>query len=274
MIDRPATEMTRYDTRKQTLDRLYCENNRPGCISPDPLQFVYRCEREQDREITAFLAALFAYGRVAQINKTVSALLAVMDRQPHAYIAHTPDHRIAADFSQMQYRFTRPGHVIALIRGIRRVILDYSSLENCFLTGYADHHETVIPALTRFMEKITCFGPITHLCADPTKKSACKRNHLFLRWMVRKDAVDPGLWKGVCPSKLIVPVDTHMFRIGTLLGFTRRKSADLVTALDITRGFKAFCPEDPVRYDFALTRFGIRDRMALSRIEKMLNEQH
>ncbi|MFW6062129.1 MAG: DUF2400 family protein [Planctomycetota bacterium] len=96
---------------------------------------------------------------------------------------------------------------------------------------------------------------------DPSRGSACKRLLLWLRWMVRRDAVDPGDWRGVPASKLVIPLDVHMHRITRLLGFTRRKQANLATAMEVTAGFARLCPADPVRYDFALTRFGIHPDM-------------
>ena len=98
---------------------------------------------------------------------------------------------------------------------------------------------------------------------DPSKGSACKRLALYLRWMVRNDEVDPGGWKMVDPSALLIPLDTHMFNICTTLGLCSRKAADGRSAIEITEAFKKVCPEDPVRYDFALTRFGIRSDMKL-----------
>ncbi|MFC1474950.1 TIGR02757 family protein, partial [bacterium] len=96
-----------------------------------------------------------------------------------------------------------------------------------------------------------------YLTPAPRRGSACKRMNLFLRWMVRRDDVDPGPWTDVPASKLVVPLDTHMHRISSGMGLTSRKQADLKTAIEITDAFRAISPEDPVRYDFALTRLGI-----------------
>ena len=93
---------------------------------------------------------------------------------------------------------------------------------------------------------------------SPERGSACKRINLFLRWMVRKDRVDPGGWDKVPRSMLIIPLDTHMYHICTGLNMTCRKSADMTTAVEITEAFRKIAPEDPVRYDFSLTRLGIR----------------
>lgn len=96
------------------------------------------------------------------------------------------------------------------------------------------------------------------LFPDPRKGSACKRHNLFLRWMVRKeDGVDLGIWTALSPGDLIVPVDTHMARMGCRMGWTRRRAPDWLMAEEITAAFRAVCPDDPVKFDFALTRIGI-----------------
>jgi len=99
--------------------------------------------------------------------------------------------------------------------------------------------------------------------------SDLKRLHLFLRWMVRRDEVDPGGWESVTPARLIVPLDTHMHRIALRLGLTSRKQANLRTAGEITAAFRALERDDPVRYDFCLTRLGIRNDMS---IEEFLDD--
>ena len=86
--------------------------------------------------------------------------------------------------------------------------------------------------------------------------------------MIRKDAVDPGGWKGINKAKLIVPLDTHMHKIAKTLCFTDKKSADIQIALEITQNFAHLCPKDPVKYDFALTRFGIRGELNLKQVAK------
>ena len=131
--------------------------------------------------------------------------------------------------------------------------------------------ETVLSGLRFLSDQIRNREQIGHLLADPKKKSACKRSHLFLRWMVRNDLVDPGGWDHVSPSKLIIPVDRHMHTSGVILGFTSRKSADLKTALEITNGFRKIAPQDPVKYDFCLTRFGIRRDLDMESLKKMID---
>jgi len=92
--------------------------------------------------------------------------------------------------------------------------------------------------------------------------------NLFMRWMVRRDDVDPGGWKAVKPADLIVPLDTHMHKIGLKFGLTKRRQANIKTAVEITKGFSRFSPKDPVKYDFALTRFGIRNDLEIKMLDR------
>jgi len=124
------------------------------------------------------------------------------------------------------------------------------------MAHFRPEDDTVIPALEGFAKAFFPSGS-PFLIPAPSKGSACKRLNLFLRWMVRQDEVDPGGWDLIPPSKLVVPLDTHMHRIGLLLSFTNRKQADLQTALEITDAFRKVAPHDPVKYDFVLTRLGI-----------------
>ncbi len=131
------------------------------------------------------------------------------------------------------------------------------------MQGYNDSDKNIIPSLTRFCDSLTAAHngqptrSLKYLLADPARGSACKRLNLFLRWMVRDDDVDTGLWKSVDKAKLIVPIDVHMGRLCKILGFYSRKSVSLRAAIDITESFREIEPSDPVKYDFALSRIGI-----------------
>ena len=153
----------------------------------------------------------------------------------------------------------------ALLAGAGRLIRRHGSLGACFAAGAAPDDQTVLPALRAFAAELDAAagGGCGHLLPDPRRQSACKRLNLMLRWLVRRDRVDPGGWDAVSASSLIVPLDTHIHRIGLGLGATRRRSAGMRTALEITAAFRGIAPEDPVRYDFALTRLGIRGEMDL-----------
>lgn len=257
---------------QKTLDAVYEKYHKPVLVAPDPLQFVRGVQAVREREITALIAASLAYGRVEQILKAVTRVLAPMHGRPLDYVCMTPERDIAREFQSFKYRFATGDHLTSLIMGMRDVIHRFGSLETCFVQGQSPTDETVLPALTFFTRELTRVGNPGHLTARPEKGSACKRSHLFLRWMVRKDAVDPGGWQEVSPARLIIPLDTHMHRAGRLLGFTTRKQADMKTALEVTRGFKSICPDDPVKYDFSLTRFGIHPDMDVDDLKDMMRE--
>ena len=251
---------------KTRLNELYRTYNRRKFVHPDPLEFLYRYPDRRDREIAGLIASALAYGRVAQILKSVTRVLAAMGDSPHEFIHHTTPAGIHAVYDGFKHRFTVHSDLVALIAGMRKTILDYGSLNECFVAGLKRTDPTVLGALDAFLGKLDCRGG--YLLPLPGRGSACKRMHLYLRWMVRNDAVDPGGWKGISPAQLIIPLDTHMAHIGRTLGLTRRKSADQSMALELTQAFRDISPNDPVKYDFALTRFGIRSDMEMSDLLK------
>jgi len=249
---------------KATLEELYRRYNRRRYVHPDPLEFLYRYPDLLDREIAALIAASLAYGRVTQILRSVASVLDRMGQSPRDLLMKSTERRLQAVFSGFKHRFTTDDELVSMMMGMKRVITGYGSLNECFLAGLNLKDETVLPALAGFVSRLGCKAQ--YLLPSPEAGSACKRLNLFLRWMVRKDAVDPGGWQGVPRSKLIVPVDTHMAKIGQALALTTKKSANLHMALEITNSFRRFAPNDPVKYDFALTRFGIRDDMSIDEL--------
>jgi uncharacterized protein (TIGR02757 family) len=239
------------------LDQIYDRYHRRCFVHPDPLEFLYGYKDLRDREIVALIASSLAYGNVKQILRSVSRVLSQMGPRPSLFLLNSPFNQIAELFSDFKHRFTTGQDITHLLWGVRLVIEKHGSLQKCFLSRLRRDDQTVLPALSAFVEKVFPNG-CDFLIPNPDRGSACKRLNLFLRWMVRRDEVDPGGWDEVPPSKLLVPLDTHMHRIAIRLGLTKRKQADLRTALEITEAFRKISPGDPVRYDFVLTRFGIR----------------
>jgi len=253
---------------KERLDAIYFQYNRQSYIDPDPLLYLYDYPDKQNREIAGLIAASFAYGQVLQIMKTVKRVLQKMSPSLFEYVMHRSRNEMTRDFKGFVYRFARDTHLVDLLWGVKNVLQQFGSLENCFCSGMSEKNETILPGLIFLCNHLDPEKKIGHLLADPEKTSACKLSHLFLRWMVRHDEVDPGGWDQIDPSKLIIPVDRHIHRIGHLLGFTNRKSADLKTAFEITQGFRRLVPEDPVKYDFCLSRYGIRNELTLEDLKE------
>jgi uncharacterized protein (TIGR02757 family) len=240
------------------LNSYYERYNRREYVHPDPLEFLYNYSDTVDREIAGIVASSLAYGRVAQILNSVNKVLEVMGESPSLFLKNSSIDEITDCFKGFKHRFARDKDLVGLLLAIKSIMAKHDTLNEAFLCGYSPSDENILPALASFTEMISSAANGTNLISAPSKGSACKRLNLFLRWMVRSDDVDPGGWRGISPSKLIVPLDTHMYRISSRLGFTKRKQANLKTAIEITKAFAAIDPEDPVRFDFALTRLGIR----------------
>ena len=259
-------------TRRQTsrladvLDALYLKYNHREFIGDDPLQFVYKYSDYADMEVTGFFASALAYGRVGQISKSLEKLFSIMGTSPAGFVREfrSADRRFLKDF---KHRFNTGDDIADLIVLLKHVITKHGSIEGYFLDGCSDSDVNILPGLANFCRGLTGLyagrhgRPVSrglmYLLVSPARKSACKRLNLFLRWMVRDDDVDTGLWKGVDASKLIVPVDVHMARLCGILGFHNSKNATLKTAVEITDNFAKIVPSDPVKYDFALSRIGI-----------------
>ncbi len=245
------------------LDHLYRSFHHRCYVHPDPLEFLYHFDNLRDREIAALIASSLAYGRVSQILNSVSVVLKRIGPSPSFFLLDSTLEGLLSIFSDFRHRFTTGENISSLLWGARCAIKKYGSLLDCFLDGFSDRDDTVLPALSTFVGVLDVkHDGLWHgLLPSPNRGSACKRLNLFMRWMMRQDNVDPGGWSMVPKSKLIIPLDTHMHRIGLLLNLTNRKQADLRTALEMTDAFRMLVPEDPVRYDFVLTRLGIRKDM-------------
>ncbi len=243
---------------------LYGCYNRRDLVSPDPLQFLYGYGRTEDREIAALIASSLAYGRVAQILRSVEAVLGAMGPSPRHFVERGTLAEWREIFHGFRHRFTDGDDVAYLLDGVRRVIADAGRL-GIYLARARAGTGSLTGALDSLIERLEN-GRKNTLLSRPALGSACKRHFLMLRWMGRRDRVDPGGWDSVNPAELIVPLDTHMYQICRALRFTRRRTADLKTAGEVTAVFRQMCPLDPVRYDFVLTRFGIRDDLDQDRL--------
>ena len=245
---------------KAELEALHRRYDSREWVHPDPLEFLYRYEDPEDREVVGFIASSLAYGRVAQILASVGKVLDPMGESPARFLDETSPDRLASMFRAFVHRFTTGSELASMLAGLKKVRHRFGSLQRCFLKGHSPEDDTVIPALSFLLNQVGAPGNsrCNSLLPLPERGSACKRHHLFLRWMVRKDGVDPGGWDPVSPAQLVIPLDTHMYRICFAWGFTARRNAGGAAALDATRAFRNIAPEDPVRYDFALTRLGIR----------------
>jgi uncharacterized protein (TIGR02757 family) len=236
-------------------------------IEPDPLQFLHRFSNPADIELIGFISSVFAYGNVTQIIKTIEKITAILGAHPVDFLLKSNRGKIQKAFNGVVHRFYSEEDVVTLFLVLKSVYKEYGMIKNLFLKFYHSGNENLRISISLFSKAFITIAEkekrnITHgvvfMCPAPEKGSACKRMNLFLRWMVRKDELDFGLWNEIPASKLIIPVDTHIARICKQLNLTSRKNADWKMAEEITANFKKYDPHDPVKYDFAICHIGMR----------------
>jgi len=251
---------------KQNLENHYKAFDRTK-LEPDPLQFLHLFKDERDIEVVGLIASIFAYGNVKQIENTLKKLIIVFDGKPYSFIKNFSLSKDSKIISGIKHRFYSEDDVLKLFIILNKEIKKHKSIKQIFLQGYNISDENVKNGISNFSKHfinsfIETFGEVSDgikfMFPLPEKGSACKRMNLFLRWMVRKDELDFGLWKEISTSKLVIPVDTHIARISRLLNLTKRKNADWKMAEEITSKLKKYDVEDPIKYDFAICHIGIR----------------
>ena len=261
------------DGLKAALDGLYAEYNRADAI-PDPIDIVRRYPGRADREVVGFCASGLAFGRVASVLQSVERVLAVMGPSPAEFVRRFDPRHDGRAFEPLVHRWTRGDDLAALMLTMRRIMDEAGSIEAFFLLGHDTSRTDVEASIESFSTRALALAPaeacrrqmgVPYFFPRPSTGSACKRLNLYLRWMVRRDAVDFGAWSGVSPSQLIVPLDVHVVRLGQCLGLTGYRSPGWKMASDITASLRRLDPADPVRYDFALCHVGMRDQCGFSR---------
>jgi uncharacterized protein (TIGR02757 family) len=263
---------------KPVLDRLYADFNYPDSAM-DPIQIVRRYTRQDDREVVGFVSAALAFGRVSSVLQSIERVLAVLGPAPAAYLRRFDPRRDAGAFDGIVHRWIRERDIVALVWVLKQMADGAGSIEEFFLQGDQPSSEDVQGALDSFSTRAlaldlkTAYGRVPkrpgvcYFFPRPSAGSACKRLNLFLRWMVRRDALDLGVWSRVTAARLIVPLDTHVIRVGRCLRLTRYTSPGWRMARDITASLRALDPADPVKYDFALCHLGMMNACGFSRAQ-------
>jgi len=263
---------------RSVLERLYADFNYPDSAT-DPIQIVRRYTRSDDREVVGFVAAALAFGRVTSVLQSIERVLAVMGNRPAAYVRQFEPRRDAAAFDGIVHRWTRERDIVALVWVMHQMIASAGSIEAFFVRGDDGASPDVQGALDSFSTRAlsldlrAAYGRVPrrpgvcYFFPRPSAGSACKRLNLFLRWMVRKDALDLGVWSRVPPARLVVPLDTHVIRVGRCLKLTTYTSPGWRMARDITASLRVLDPDDPVKYDFALCHLGMMNACGFSRAQ-------
>ena len=239
---------------KLRLDEEVLSRNRHDEISldkPDPILIA----RKYRDEYTALVCALFAYGKVENIITFLGSLdMSLLDAAEEV---------IREKLGKHYYRFQNGEDVIQFFITLSRLKKE-ASLNSLFLLGY-EKEKDVIEGINTLLEKLLAINPyrsrgygflIGKITTKRKGSGALKRWNMYLRWMVRHDAIDMGLWSGVDKKDLLLPLDTHTFKMGHKFGLLKRKSYDLEAAWELTQKLKSFDRDDPIKYDFALYRLG------------------
>ena len=248
----------------EPLERLYREFNYTARVELDAIRFPLRYPDPADREVVALLTACLAYGRVDLFSRGLERLLGEMGPSPAGFIRGFDPRGNAAQFDGFIYRFNRPRDIVGFCVATRDLLARWGTLETCFGAGDTEPAGPIRPALERFarafldadLRDVFPRGRVSrgyrHLFPLPSLGGPCKRLHLFLRWMVRREPPDFGLWTAISPARLVIPLDTHIENMSRAIGLTRRRSRNGRMAEEITRRLAALDPADPVKYDFAL----------------------
>lgn len=232
----------------------------------DPVSFVHRYETLHDREIVALISSCFAFGNAKAFRAKIANALERLGPSP-ALAADDPV-RVRRVLRGFKHRLYDERHVTALLLGARRVQVRAGSLGAALTSALADSGDDLVAALVAWTGSIRTAGGLdglagvgaSHILPNPGRGGANKRLMLLLRWMARPaDGVDLGLWD-LPASRLVIPLDVHLHKLGKNLGFTSVKSANWKAALEVTTALRRFDPDDPTRFDFSLCHLGMVQR--------------
>lgn len=254
---------------KGKIDLIYREYHSPEYLSIDPLVCVRQYGESQHVEIVGFVAACLSYGKVENIIASINTLLDAMGSSVTDFVFSTSYKKKKECLKNFYYRFNNGDDIALLFQTIHYIYQKFGSLENLFIHCFEKSNFEFKDALHSFVQTFLEYGhgitkkelprSFKFLLPTPLCGSACKRLNMYLRWMIREnDGIDMGVWKSISPQFLVIPVDTHIARVARYFGLTRRNSADWKTAEEITAHLRAISPDDPVKYDFSLCRFGMK----------------
>lgn len=233
---------------RDLLEKAYRQFHCRQALVGDPWEFPAGFSDRRDMECAGFLSAVISFGSKKAIARTLSVLSPVVGKHPASFAESLVNERVRyISRSLPNHRWTRPADLARILKALGRLYRKGDCLANFF------ENVPLEIGLNRMARWFKDPGLPSYLVPAPENGSACKRVLMFLRWMVRDDGLDFGVWKGVVhPRDLIIPLDIHAYRVARALGLTQRRSVNWKTALEVTQALKQIDPEDPVRFDFAL----------------------
>ena len=250
---------------KIELDKLVEKYETVDFIKDDPIQFPHKGKSKEEIELYGFIASLFAYGNRKLFIKKLDEIFSKADGDLLGFIKN-------GDFSSLkgvEYRFSKENDIIPIFEILSKLYNESKGLEELFEYGWIQPppHPSPLEREQFFLQTIVdyfysqtpkIFTPgFYHMIPNPQNGGAMKRMNMFLRWMVRKGPVDLGIWEFMQPKDLLIPLDVHVARLSRGMGLLSRKSNDFKAVIELTEQLKKLCPDDPIKYDFAMFAFGV-----------------
>jgi len=242
------------------LQNIYKKYNQTTFVQSDPISLTLKYQHSIDKEAVGFISSLFSYGSVQQIILVLNRLFSQFENNFVNNLVNCSVQDLKDKTSGLYYRFYSEFDILVLLKFMKMVYSEHESLETYFLNGIdkkVNYHQLIYNKWDQFLVNQPKSNGLKFMLSNPVLGSANKRLLMFLRWMVRKDNIDLGIWKIIKPAQLLFPLDTHTSRICFYLGLSENENANLKNALIITKNLKYICEDDPVKYDFAISRLGI-----------------
>jgi uncharacterized protein (TIGR02757 family) len=246
---------------KEILDELVIKYETSDFIKNDPIQFPHRGKSKEEIELYGFIASLFSYGNRSVFIKKLDEIFSKTEGDLVGYIKN-------GDFSSLkgiEYRFSKENDIIPIFQILNKLYLHSGGLESLFRESFISSNEKDL--YQKFLYSVVNYfyenapksvgNGFYHMIPNPKNGGAMKRINMFLRWMVRKSEVDLGIWGFMKPKDLLIPLDVHVSKISREMGLLNRKCNDFKAVWELMGNLREFCPEDPVKYDFAMFAFGI-----------------
>jgi uncharacterized protein (TIGR02757 family) len=270
-------------TIKMALDALVDDQSMDASILHDPIFFVRQYTTPVSQEIVGIVASCLAFGRVQLFMPILQKIFAIMDKHggPEQFIRNYSS-VLETEFQGLVYRWHKEPDFSLLFYTLQHTLQTHDTIQALFQSNYLEtdtdmraclgksisvfreHAVLCAPKMQLFATKFTDLpDSFRRFFSSPVDKSACKRWHMFLRWMIRKNSPDIGIWQ-FPSSKLCIILDTHVHSIATMIGLTKKNTLQDATVSEITHQLQQICPEDPIRYDFALAHLGIDGRCVKS----------
>jgi uncharacterized protein (TIGR02757 family) len=245
---------------QELLEQKFNQYHNRDFILNDPISVPHQYEKKEDIEISGFLAATIAWGQRVTIIKNANRLMHLMDNNPYEFIMYAKDIELL-NFEKFVHRTFNPVDCLYFIESLRNIYQNHGGLQTVFEKGY-NTDNSIKSSISGFRN---VFFELPHLkrtgkhIANVNANASAKRINMYLRWMVRNDhrLVDFGIWDGIPPSALHIPLDVHSGNVARKLGLLVRKQDDWKAVEELTSVLRIFDPLDPVKYDYALFGMGI-----------------